>query len=54
MALAHSGYSGTPRAQKLGLKAGMAVALVALPVGLGELAESSAVGSVTKLADWKG
>lgn len=52
MALAAAGYSGTPLAAKLGLKDGMAIAFVALPEDLSELAGSRNFASVERLAGW--
>lgn len=36
-----SGYSGTPLARKLGLKAGQAALLLGVPLGLGEITDFS-------------
>lgn len=47
-----AGYSGTPLARKLGFKAGMAAAFVALPKTLDDLASIVAFGSVERLAAW--
>ena len=50
MALAASGYSGTPLPAKLGLKDGMAAAFIALPAELGDLAEAVDFAQVDRLA----
>lgn len=50
--MAEAGYSGTPLAQKLGLKDGQAVAFAALPESLAYLAEARAFSFVTKVPDW--
>ena len=47
-----SGYSGTPLAQKLGFKAGMAAAFVALPQTLDGLATSADFAAVDRLDRW--
>jgi hypothetical protein len=52
MALAATGYSGTPLAAKLGLKDGMDVAFVALPAELSELAASRDFASVARPDGW--
>ena len=52
MALAASGYSGTPLPAKLGLKDGMTAAFIALPDDLSDLAESMDFAQVDRLADW--
>jgi hypothetical protein len=52
MALAASGYSGTPLPAKLGLKDGMTAAFIALPDDLRDLAESMDFAQVDRLADW--
>ncbi|MER9950966.1 DUF3052 family protein [Mesorhizobium sp. M0047] len=52
MALAASGYSGTPLPAKLGLKDGMTAAFIALPDDLSALAESVDFAQVDRLADW--
>ena len=52
MALAASGYSGTPLAAKLGLKDGMIAAFIALPDDLSDLAEAVDFAQVDRLADW--
>lgn len=54
MALAATGYSGTPLPAKLGLKDGMIAAFIALPPELDELAEAANFASVDRLADWSG
>lgn len=52
MALAASGYSGTPLPAKLGLKDGMTAAFIALPAELDDLAEAVDFARVDRLADW--
>ena len=52
MALAASGYSGTPLPAKLGLKDGMIAAFIALPDDLNDLTEAARFSSVDRLADW--
>ena len=52
MALAASGYSGTPLPAKLGLKDGMVAAFIALPPELDELTEAVDFAEVDRLADW--
>ncbi len=52
MALSAAGYSGTPLAQKLGLKDGMDVAFVALPDALSELAQARDFAGVERLERW--
>jgi hypothetical protein len=52
MALAASGYSGTPLPAKLGLKDGMVAAFIALPPELDELAEAVSFAGVDRLGDW--
>lgn len=52
MALAASGYSGTPLPAKLGLKDGMTAAFIALPAELGDLADAVDFALVDRLADW--
>lgn len=54
MSVALAGYSGRALPAKLGFAEGMAVAFVALPERLAELAESAAFGSVDRFADWAG
>ncbi|MEI8697860.1 DUF3052 family protein [Mesorhizobium sp. M6A.T.Ce.TU.002.03.1.1] len=52
MALAVSGYSGTPLPAKLGLKDGMTAAFIALPAELDDLAEAVDFAHVDRLPDW--
>ena len=52
MALAASGYSGTPLPAKLGLKDGMVAAFIALPPELGDLAEAVSFAKVDRLPKW--
>jgi hypothetical protein len=52
MAQAASGYSGTPLPAKLGLKAGMTAAFIALPDDLCDLAEAVDFAQVDRLAEW--
>ena len=52
MALAASGYSGTPLPAKLGLKDGMTAAFIALPAELDDLADAVDFAQVDRLADW--
>ena len=52
MALAASGYSGTPLPAKLGLKDGMIAAFIALPPELDDLAEAVSFAKVDRPADW--
>jgi hypothetical protein len=52
MALAASGYSGTPLPAKLGLKDGMVAAFIALPPELDELTEAVSFAGVDRLGDW--
>jgi len=52
MALAGSGYSGTPLPAKLGLKDGMTAAFIALPPELDDLTDAVAFAEVDRLADW--
>ncbi|MGX9147330.1 DUF3052 family protein [Mesorhizobium sp. 128a] len=52
MALAASGYSGTPLPAKLGLKDGMVAAFIALPDDLNGLVEAVAFAQVDQLGDW--
>ena len=52
MALAATGYSGTPLPAKLGLKDGMTAAFIALPAELDELVDAVAFAEVNRLADW--
>ncbi|TPI09112.1 DUF3052 family protein [Mesorhizobium sp. B4-1-3] len=52
MALAATGYSGTPLPAKLGLKDGMVAAFIALPPELGDLAEAVSFAKVDRLPKW--
>ncbi|MER9403918.1 DUF3052 family protein [Mesorhizobium caraganae] len=52
MALAASGYSGTPLPAKLGLKDGMVAAFIALPDDLSDLTEAVDFALVDRLGDW--
>ena len=52
--MADVGYSGTPLARKLGLKAGQAVAFVGLPECLTYLAQAAAFRRIERAADWRG
>ena len=52
MALAASGYSGTPLPAKLGLKDGMTAAFIALPHDLDDLAGAVDFAQVDRLPDW--
>ena len=52
MALAASGYSGTPLPAKLGLKDGMTAAFIALPAELDDLTDAVDFAQVDRLADW--
>ncbi|TRC96422.1 DUF3052 family protein [Mesorhizobium sp. WSM4303] len=52
MALAASGYSGTPLPAKLGLKDGMVAAFIALPDDLSDLTEAVNFAQVDRLGDW--
>jgi len=54
MALAATGYSGTPLPAKLGLKDGMTAAFIALPPELDDLTDAVAFAEVDRLADWSG
>ncbi len=47
-----AGYSGTPLAKKLGLKAGQTVAFVGLPESLSRLAEAEDFAVVERLPGW--
>ena len=47
-----AGYSGKSLPEKLGLKPGMTVAFIALPVELARLAESAAFAEVARPASW--
>ena len=51
--MALAGYSGTPLAKKLGLKAGQAVAFVGLPVSLAGLAEAAEFRRIETAPDWR-
>ena len=53
MSLAPAGYSGTPLAQKLGLKDGQRVLFLDLPESLGELAEAKNFAEVRRTG-WDG
>ncbi|MCF1743815.1 DUF3052 domain-containing protein [Paradevosia shaoguanensis] len=53
MSLAPAGYSGTPLAQKLGLKDGQRVLFLDLPESLGELAEAKNFAEVRRMG-WDG
>jgi hypothetical protein len=48
-----AGYSGTPLARKLGLKAGQAVAFVALPDTLAHLHDAAAFRRIELAPDWR-
>ncbi len=52
MALAATGYSGTPLPAKLGLKDGMVAAFIALPPELDELTEAVSFAGVDRLSSW--
>ena len=52
MALAASGYSGTPLPAKLGLKDGMVAAFIALPDDLSDLTEAVDFAQMDRLDDW--
>ncbi|RVD56575.1 DUF3052 family protein [Mesorhizobium sp. M2D.F.Ca.ET.185.01.1.1] len=52
MALAATGYSGTPLPAKLGLKDGMVAAFIALPPELDELTEAVSFAGVDRLSKW--
>ena len=52
MALAASGYSGTPLPAKLGLKDGMVAAFIALPDDLSDLADAVDFARVDRLGEW--
>lgn len=52
MALAASGYSGTPLPAKLGLKDGMVAAFIALPDDLSDLTEAADFAVVDRLSNW--
>ena len=51
--MAEAGYSGTPLARKLGLKAGQAVAFVGLPDSLGFLRDAAAFRRIELAPDWR-
>ncbi len=51
--MADVGYSGTPLARKLGLKAGQAVAFVGLPDSLAWLHDAAAFRRIELAADWR-
>ena len=51
--MAVAGYSGTPLARKLGLKAGQAVAFVGLPESLDFLREAAAFRRIELASDWR-
>ena len=52
MALAATGYSGTPLPAKLGLKDGMVAAFIALPPELDELIRAVSFAGVDRLPKW--
>ena len=52
MALAATGYSGTPLPAKLGLRDGMVAAFIALPPELDELTEAVSFAGVDRLTEW--
>ncbi|RWX65903.1 DUF3052 family protein [Mesorhizobium sp. M4B.F.Ca.ET.089.01.1.1] len=52
MALAATGYSGTPLPAKLGLKDGIVAAFIALPPELEDLAGAVDFAAIDRLADW--
>ncbi|MDX8432551.1 DUF3052 domain-containing protein [Mesorhizobium abyssinicae] len=52
MALAATGYSGTPLPAKLGLKDGMVAAFIALPPELDDLAGAVDFAAIDRLDDW--
>jgi hypothetical protein len=52
-AIANAGYSGKPLTAKLGLKAGMAAAFVALPESLRELASTAGLTTSDGYAQWR-
>lgn len=52
-ALATAGYSGKPLAEKLGLKAGMAAAFVALPESLRDLAATAGLAASETFPQWR-
>jgi hypothetical protein len=51
--MAAVGYSGTPLARKLGLKAGQAVAFVGLPDSLADLQEAAGFRRIELAQDWR-
>lgn len=51
--MAEAGYSGTPLAKKLGLKAGQAVAFVALPDSLASLTQAAAFRRIETAPNWR-
>ena len=51
--MADIGYSGTPLARKLGLKAGQAVAFVGLPEDLSFLTEAAVYRRIETAPDWR-
>lgn len=52
MALAATGYSGTPLPAKLGLKDGMVAAFIALPPELDQLTEAVSFAGIDRLSSW--
>ncbi|MCV3208223.1 DUF3052 domain-containing protein [Mesorhizobium sp. YC-39] len=52
MALAATGYSGTPLPAKLGLRDGMTAAFIGLPAELGDLTDAVNFAHVDRLSDW--
>lgn len=51
--MAEAGYSGTPLARKLGLKAGQAVAFVGVPDSLGHLKDVALFRRIELAPDWR-
>jgi hypothetical protein len=51
--MAEAGYSGTPLARKLGLKAGQAVAFVGLPDSLADLKDAAGFRRIELAPDWR-
>ena len=51
--IAEAGYSGTPLARKLGLKAGQAVAFVGLPASLAHLHDAAEFRRIELAPDWR-
>ena len=51
--MAAAGYSGTPLARKLGLKAGQAVAFVGLPESLADLHDAAEFRRIELAPDWR-